>query len=436
VCSVDRCLRGQCFGALTPLGRDASSGQKKKKMKRTGEDGLNALADAADALEMVDEDQVEVKQARDETKKILVPVAFINLIRTTFKAPSFGSQGGGRATAATWRKVALRIESGESEGDLQACVDELEAELAALKLTTIDTARSRNSFQVDFGVASEFFDWLYEKCDGDLVGQGRENIFTAHAEGTKYRARGVSVSDQDVLGVTLRRVCCLIGYEQIGRDIGKTGQWARKLIETSIASLADDSSQFSRQFLRPQNPVELWEWIKENRDDVVEFVKDTLGDDYHEDSPYFVIALDGVHFEGKTVADFLLHLLSRSEKKAANTLLSVVGCIHSMWASFISDLAFGHTSEPALVKMTNILDTIYTFAVGNGAEAVIFVTDKVEFNNVSHLIIVSGLSVCARLGIIQRQLSCQDANQATTWQTVIKRREPTCQKYFVDSPVY
>lgn len=255
-------------------------------------------------------------------------------------------------------------------------IDELQQQVAELLYTTTESATARNSFKGDFGVSQELFEFLFDVCENDLPGSDGENVFTPHRDGTRSRSRPLGISPRNILAVALRRICLGMTFEAISEGIGKSDFWARRIFEETVRRLSNKESGFAKRFLCPQNPVQLWEWTKVNHPEVVEFVRSRLGDAFDEDLVYYVIAFDGVHFEGQRVADFLLHLVSRSEKKNNNTLLSIVAANHTMWASFLSDPVFGHTSELAAVEMTQVFERMYQFAMGNGADHVVVIADK------------------------------------------------------------
>jgi hypothetical protein len=338
---------------------------------------VNAAAGAQDDLgdEVGERADVQMKKSKLASKLIRVPLEFIETVQETFDAPSFGN----KQSHETWMACVEALHNSaddERVNELTAEVRELRLQLEKLSLRSVAaTLERQENFRLVFGLSKDLFDIVLDVVKDELPGQGHVNVFSPHKDGTPGRAKPSSLPVEDIFGAFCRRICKFEQFSSIGSGLGKSDEWARRLCKATVENLAKNDSSFSKRFLTPEMPKTTWEFIKENRQDVVDFLEENV-DNFDPLKVYYVVLIDGVHFESLEVHDFLLHSLSRSEKKQSCTLLSIVATTLTDQACFISDFFGGKTAEQTIVASTNFLRSIYDFVKQNGGDEVVFFVDK------------------------------------------------------------
>lgn len=343
------------------------------------QNGLEALVHAVDHADPVRDDGNDRgrKQRKNDSKRLHVPLDFINSVKDELdSADNFGLA----ACRPVWSALTDRLRESAA---MAAKIAELEAQLKAaeeerrsmMQQTFASVLERGGDVRHVFGVEEDFYNFLYDIVKEDIPGQGDGNVFSPPKEGTHRRARAVALPPKEVFGAFLRRLCCFEEFAKIADSLQKDESWVRKLFYAVLSSFAKDDSKLSERFLRPESPAETWKFCQKERPDVVEFLRAHIPN-FDPSKVYYVLLIDGVHFEALEVHDFFLHSLTRSEKKQSCTLLSIVCGTHTDQACFVTDVFGGKTSEPMIVASSRLLEKVVDFALKNGADDVVFFADK------------------------------------------------------------
>lgn len=357
----------------------------------------------------------ELKKAKiingsvSQQKRIVVPEQVISFIQQ--KVPEFPRQGRGDAgvNSKGWKSVISLIESDKASllaenESLSKRVAELEKKLEEVekpRYTVAYTAKvSDEFFKTRFGVTYTVFQSLFALVEKDLLHVHSKNVkYPKKAQGPESRVKGVdrssddscgctrernlSLSLEDVLGVFLRRVCKAESFKSISESLIESKVWIKQIFSQTLKRFCGQKSCFSKMFLRPPHPQDVWEYTKQNCEEVVDFLK-LYVEGYTERNRYVVVALDGTHFHLKNMNDFFLHLNSFSFKKQCCTLLSVAASSPTGDFLFFGDAAGGKQSETSFCEQTDIVSEILKWGrlgeddlVDSGSEAhVVFLVDK------------------------------------------------------------
>lgn len=273
------------------------------------------------------------------------------------------------------KNLRASVEALEREkSELLERIVELEQEVDMLKKRTVESARFRGavSFKREVGIEMDEFDDLLCILEDVLPGDGRVNVFTPSAE--KKRRRAIAGGQEEALGVLLKHICLNETFDEISLSQGKDPSWARKIFHSALGACTAPDSVFLCKFLRPSLPVDIWDWICEYDDDTYDFLEEYVPD-FDPETVYLPICVDGVHFEGKRIQEFITHLLSYSDKKGGCTVLSVMAGVHTGELIFMSELFGGRTSEPSIVEECDVVDCIVAYCERHDAVPV-FLVDK------------------------------------------------------------